>query len=194
MKPLPSYFFLIYFTVGVVLFAGSFSIYQNFVGILPTFPAPNSATDSTLLSLDFDTLDMNLTDSVRIDSADTSFKNLTLNDLLVQFDTSEFMRHASFGFCLKDTKTGEILKSRNPNQSLVPASVMKIVTTGTVLELAGANYQFRTRLQYDGELDTINHVLNGNIYIRGGGDPTLGSNVFTGNDQKNLMNRWKKAI
>ncbi|GEM_PF-22605 len=194
MKSLPTYFFLVYFTIGLILVVGFFSIYQHFIGTALTSQTPDSEIDSTLLLVDFDTLDMNLIDSTSIDSMDTSFKDLTLKDLLTQFDTSEFMRHASFGFCLRDAETGKILRSRNPNQSLVPASVMKIVTTGTILELAGADYQFRTRLQYDGELDTINHVLNGNIYIRGGGDPTLGSSVFTGNDTKNLMSRWKQAI
>ncbi len=187
--------FGISFFSALVLVVTFFLLHKSHFGNSSERKISFSETDSALLIMTSDTFpENNLEDTGSIDTTDTSFKYLNLNDLLLNLDTAQFMQNASYGFCLRDAKTGEIIEERNPNQSLVPASVIKVVTTGVALELAGANYQFRTRLQYDGKLDTINHILYGNIYIRGGGDPTLGSDIFTGNDLKNLMKRWKKAI
>ncbi|MDB5851479.1 MAG: D-alanyl-D-alanine carboxypeptidase/D-alanyl-D-alanine-endopeptidase [Rhodoferax sp.] len=52
-----------------------------------------------------------------------------------------------------------------------PASVMKLVTTYAGLDLLGADYTWKTSFYADGPL--ADGVLNGNLYIRGGGDPKL---------------------
>lgn len=161
---------------------------------IPSFlqDQPKVTTDSTLIT-SLDTVSKNhlLTDTLH--TKPIEFKDLTLDDLLLVLDTAQFMKYASYGFCLRDVATGRIIKQRNIHQSVIPASVIKMITTGVALELAGSNYRFRTRLQYDGQLDVANRVLRGNIYIRGGGDPTLGSNVFS-NPIKGVMRHWKKAI
>jgi D-alanyl-D-alanine carboxypeptidase/D-alanyl-D-alanine-endopeptidase (penicillin-binding protein 4) len=95
---------------------------------------------------------------------------------------------ASIGFIVTDLATEKPIVSKNPNICLTPASVSKIITTATALEILGANFQFETSLQYDGTLS--NGVLNGNLYICGGGDPTLGSKYF--ND--NFLDEWCKAL
>lgn len=66
----------------------------------------------------------------------------------------------------------------NSQLSLVPASVIKILTTATALSLLGENFRFETRLQYSGVIDTASGLLRGNLYLTGGGDPTLGSKRF----------------
>ncbi|MEO6972086.1 MAG: D-alanyl-D-alanine carboxypeptidase, partial [Rhodoferax sp.] len=50
-----------------------------------------------------------------------------------------------------------------------PASVMKLVTTDAALDLLGPDFTWKTRFYIDGTLD--NGVVNGNLVIRGGGDP-----------------------
>lgn len=52
-----------------------------------------------------------------------------------------------------------------------PASVMKLVTTYAALDLLGADYTWKTRFYADGPVS--NGVLQGNLYVRGGGDPKL---------------------
>ena len=52
-----------------------------------------------------------------------------------------------------------------------PASVMKLVTTFAGLDLLGADYTWKTSFYADSPL--ADGVLNGNLYIRGGGDPKL---------------------
>ncbi|WP_226506551.1 D-alanyl-D-alanine carboxypeptidase/D-alanyl-D-alanine-endopeptidase [Pseudomonas sp. MWU16-30317] len=59
----------------------------------------------------------------------------------------------------------------NADVSVNPASTMKLVTTYAALELLGPNYQWKTEFYTDGKLDS--GILNGNLYLKGGGDPKL---------------------
>ena len=52
-----------------------------------------------------------------------------------------------------------------------PASVMKLVTTLAALDRLGPAHTFQTEVLVDGPIQ--NGVLDGSLYIRGGGDPTL---------------------
>ncbi|MFN0201821.1 MAG: D-alanyl-D-alanine carboxypeptidase/D-alanyl-D-alanine-endopeptidase [Bacteroidia bacterium] len=83
------------------------------------------------------------------------------------------MENAGWGVVIMETATGKILAQHEANRSLVTASVMKVITTATALSILGKDYQFSTFLEYSGEIK--NGILNGNLYLRGGGDPTLGS-------------------
>ena len=59
----------------------------------------------------------------------------------------------------------------NADISVNPASTMKLVTTYAALELLGPTHQWKTEFFTDGQLK--NGVLNGNLYLKGGGDPKL---------------------
>jgi D-alanyl-D-alanine carboxypeptidase/D-alanyl-D-alanine-endopeptidase (penicillin-binding protein 4) len=52
-----------------------------------------------------------------------------------------------------------------------PASVMKLVTTYATLDLLGPAYQWSTPVYTEGSVN--NGVLNGNLYIKGQGDPKM---------------------
>lgn len=52
-----------------------------------------------------------------------------------------------------------------------PASIMKLVTTYAALDLLGPAYSWSTPVYVDGTVN--NGVLNGNLYIKGQGDPKL---------------------
>jgi len=84
---------------------------------------------------------------------------------------------ANIGISVKYADTGELIAEQNSQQAIVPASVTKLITTATALLTFGDGFRFTTSLQYDGELD--NGILKGNLIIRGGGDPTLGSERFS---------------
>jgi len=59
----------------------------------------------------------------------------------------------------------------NADVSVNPASTMKLVTTYAALELLGPTHQWKTEFFTDGQLN--DGVLNGNLYLKGGGDPKL---------------------
>jgi D-alanyl-D-alanine carboxypeptidase/D-alanyl-D-alanine-endopeptidase (penicillin-binding protein 4) len=113
---------------------------------------------------------------------------------LDRLDATENMQPASWSFCLKSLKTGEVVVEKNSLKALVPASTMKIILTATALELLGADYTFKTVLEYDGIIDE-NQVLQGNLYIKGSGDPTLGAGRIKENpDYLMLMAIWANQI
>lgn len=85
----------------------------------------------------------------------------------------EPMKYGSLSICVLDVETGQIIAQHNPNMSLVPASTMKAVTTATALGVLGHSYTYKTELEYDGKIK--DGSLDGNLYIKGSGDPTLGS-------------------
>ena len=91
-------------------------------------------------------------------------------------NTKDHLKGASVGIVITDLATEKPVFTQNSQTPLSPASVSKLITTATALELLGADFRFETALQYDGTLS--NGVLNGNLYICGGGDPTLGSKFF----------------
>lgn len=99
------------------------------------------------------------------------------------------MRRANISLLVKDIETGEVIMQHRADKVTVPASTTKLVTTATALEILGPNYIFPTKLQYDGAI--VDGVLTGNIYILGGGDPTLGSR-FMGDSL--FFEKWVAAV
>jgi len=57
------------------------------------------------------------------------------------------------------------------NRPMNPASVMKLVTTFTALELLGRDYRWKTEAYLDGPLER--GTLNGNLVLKGYGDPKI---------------------
>ncbi|MGB1218056.1 MAG: D-alanyl-D-alanine carboxypeptidase/D-alanyl-D-alanine endopeptidase, partial [Saprospiraceae bacterium] len=84
------------------------------------------------------------------------------------------MKYASLGISVVDLDTGEEVFSYDSQRALSPASSMKVITTSTGLMLLGADFKFKTEIQYDGNISE-DGILDGNIYIKGFGDPSLGS-------------------
>jgi D-alanyl-D-alanine carboxypeptidase len=105
--------------------------------------------------------------------------------------SSPELAHGGFGFYLASVDSGKILYEFNSRKTLVPASILKTVTTGAALSILGPGYRFSTLLQHDGK--TEGKVLKGNIYIRGSGDPTLGSEVFGSTRAENVIANPSKA-
>lgn len=103
-----------------------------------------------------------------------SGQNSTIQRAIEQLDNDPSLQHASWGIAVVDTETGELIAGHNSHIGLVPASSLKVVTTATSLALLGKDFNFTTAIEYDGNLDVFGN-LDGNIYIKGYGDPTLGS-------------------
>jgi D-alanyl-D-alanine carboxypeptidase/D-alanyl-D-alanine-endopeptidase (penicillin-binding protein 4) len=80
---------------------------------------------------------------------------------------------AGSGALAVDLDTGARLYARRADVPRVPASVEKLYTTATVLRRLGADGRLVTHVSADLVPDATGTVL-GNLYLRGGGDPTFG--------------------
>jgi D-alanyl-D-alanine carboxypeptidase/D-alanyl-D-alanine-endopeptidase (penicillin-binding protein 4) len=103
------------------------------------------------------------------------------------------MEGASLSFSLVDANSGEVKFTHNEYLALVPASVLKLVTSATALEILGGEHIFATSLYYSGRLDKNSGMLDGDIIISGGGDPTLGSERFA-EHYGDLLDKWATSI
>lgn len=120
------------------------------------------------------------------------FPLLSLPLLFGQIDLS--MDHATVSAYAIDMNTKEVLINMQSDLSLIPASCLKIATTGAALHLLGPEETFQTHLEYDGNIDE-EKTLHGNLYIRGGGDPCLGSNRISSSlAWEKQLETWASAI
>lgn len=111
-----------------------------------------------------------------------SGQNASLENLeskVDQVSNSEGMDHASLAVAVYDTKTNKMVFGHQPDLLMTPASTQKIVCTGAALGILGEDFRFETILEMDGQVSE-DGTLDGNLYIRGGGDPTLGYERFQG--------------
>ena len=74
---------------------------------------------------------------------------------------------------IRSTQTGEYKVQYNAQKSVNSASVLKLISTATALSVLSPNFRYQTFIEYDGSI--IDSVLQGNLYIRGTGDPSFGS-------------------
>lgn len=88
---------------------------------------------------------------------------------------------------------GSILVDVNSSTRLVPASNMKLVTTGTALHCLGQDYRFKTGLGYSGSIGA-DGTLEGDLYIVGGGDPTIGVKDSIALRPDALFWKWKTIL
>ena len=95
------------------------------------------------------------------------------------------------GICAT-TADGRKIVDINSDKMLVPASNMKLISTGAALHLLGTDYQYETKIAHDGEI--IDGTLYGNLYIVGGGDPTTGSKDSIATAIQTTFGQWEAII
>jgi D-alanyl-D-alanine carboxypeptidase/D-alanyl-D-alanine-endopeptidase (penicillin-binding protein 4) len=102
-------------------------------------------------------------------------------------------RYASVSLTVLDAKTGEQFFAANPDMGLAPGSTLKTVTSITAFNVLGKDFQFKTQLDYTGVI-TADGTLNGDIIIKGGGDPTLGSWRWASTKEGVILNTMVTAL
>lgn len=80
---------------------------------------------------------------------------------------------ASVSALIVNLQTSDTLVAIDPQKRLTPASVLKLATTAAALDLLGPGFKHRTRLVRSGNV--VDSSLIGDLYVIGGGDPTLGA-------------------
>jgi len=107
----------------------------------------------------------------------TVFAQNSVQSAIDLFASDPVFANASVGFLAIDCSTGETIASKNPSTCLSPASTVKLFTTATAFQVLGKDYTPKTRIYVDAKPDA-NGVVNGNLWIRGAGDASLGSKYY----------------
>ena len=109
-----------------------------------------------------------------------------------RFVNLNMLKYSNVGISIIDLQSGKHIGTYNENKAITPASILKVVTSSAALEVLGADTRLETKLLYDGKIDGEG-TLAGDIYIIGGGDPTLGSDGIK-RAQTAFMQEWIEKI
>jgi PBP4 family serine-type D-alanyl-D-alanine carboxypeptidase len=85
----------------------------------------------------------------------------------------EALNNGKLGVVVKSLKTDELIFQFNSDKLFVPASNVKVLTSVAALSILKPEYRFKTEFYSGG--DILKGVIQGGVYIKGYGDPTLGT-------------------
>ncbi|MGH7603514.1 MAG: D-alanyl-D-alanine carboxypeptidase/D-alanyl-D-alanine endopeptidase [Gemmatimonadaceae bacterium] len=88
-------------------------------------------------------------------------------------------RSGTWGAMVVSLTRGDTLYAQNVGEPMLPASTMKLFTSAIAFERFGPDYHLSTDVLRDGPVAS-DGTLNGNIYIRGDGDPALSGKFLPG--------------
>lgn len=104
----------------------------------------------------------------------------------------EQMKHAIAGFYVVESNAGKVVYALNEEVGLAPASTQKIFTSVAILDVLGEQYRYKTLVGYDGKIE--GHTLNGNLIIKGNGDPTFGSWRYLSTRREAVLEKIYNAL
>lgn len=110
-----------------------------------------------------------------------------------QLENDPQAKYATLSMIVLDAKTGQQVYAKNENLGLATASTLKVITAATAFSLLGKDFSYQTTLAYSGTINA-DGVLDGNLIIIGGGDPTLGSWRYENTKENLILNQWVNAI
>lgn len=90
------------------------------------------------------------------------------------------------------TGDGDTLLCHDSGRLLIPASNMKLVSTALAMHSLGPDYRYGTGIGYSGTIE--DGTLRGDLYIIGGGDPTIGSDNPIATPLDTLFGEWMGMI
>lgn len=99
-------------------------------------------------------------------------------DVMEEFRLGKGLDGGNSSFLVVDLANGDVLAEHNADKPLIPASIMKCVTTATLLDKMSEDDRLHTRVYVTGSIE--DGVLTGNLIVEGGGDPSLNSRHVEG--------------
>jgi D-alanyl-D-alanine carboxypeptidase/D-alanyl-D-alanine-endopeptidase (penicillin-binding protein 4) len=102
-------------------------------------------------------------------------------------------KYASVSLTVLDAKTGETVFAANPNMGMATASTLKTITSVTAFNILGKDFQYQTQFGYSGTI-SADGTLNGDLIIKGAGDPTLGSWRYAGHKENEILSQMVAAL
>ena len=117
-----------------------------------------------------------------------------IQEKLEQLVKNPQLENATLTFFAVDLDSKDTLAKWNHKTSQASASNAKLFSTFTALEMLGPNYQAKTRIYIDGTI-SADSILKGDLWVRGGGDISLGSKYFTTDGlELEFLNQWADTL
>lgn len=130
---------------------------------------------------------------VRAQAEVTSIETKGVRDELNRVKAATGMKNGQFGYVLYDVSSGKLLEKERPDETLLPASTLKTVTSAAAFSILGPDFKFKTALEITGNVE--GGVLRGDVIVRGGGDPSLGSDRYEwGTDMESILAIWVRKL
>jgi serine-type D-Ala-D-Ala carboxypeptidase/endopeptidase (penicillin-binding protein 4) len=101
------------------------------------------------------------------------------------------IRNGQFGVMVVSLTRGDTLFAQNAGEMMQPASTMKLFSTAVALDRFGPEHTFTTDVLRDGSVGG-DGTVQGNIYLRADGDPSLSARFFR--DPNLPMNTLAKNV
>jgi D-alanyl-D-alanine carboxypeptidase/D-alanyl-D-alanine-endopeptidase (penicillin-binding protein 4) len=108
------------------------------------------------------------------------------------FQSDAQLQNAIASLYVIDARTSKVVFDKNSTIGLAPASTQKIITTATAYELLGRDFRYKTEWYYNGTIE--DGVLNGNLMMKGSGDPTFGSWHYASTKREAILNELKTQL
>jgi len=104
-------------------------------------------------------------------------QNTLLRQSIDDLKNDPYLKQSNWGVIVFNCDQKKITEEFNADSLLIPASIVKLTSTSTALDVLGDTFRFVTRVYIDGEIGS-DSVLHGDLNIVGGADPTIGFPFF----------------
>lgn len=125
---------------------------------------------------------------ISIGEAQSTELSSQINKLLKKYNVDS----SKIGIAIYSTKTEKWLYEKNAKKSFILASNTKLFTTSCALMKLGPDFNFSTKVYYNGAIST-DGVLNGNISIIGGADPNISAR-FQNDNSVAIFQDWTAQL
>lgn len=98
----------------------------------------------------------------------------SLSEFVNKLEKEDFFKNATLSIYVVSEKDKKVVFNHQGEKSVIPNSILKVITTAAALKVLGEDFQFKTQLLASGLIKE--DILDGDLVVLGDGDPTLGSN------------------
>lgn len=103
------------------------------------------------------------------------------------FEKDPQLKTALSSLYIIESTTGNVVFEKNAQIGVAPASTQKIITAATAYEVLGKDFRYETKFGYYGSVKDSS--LDGGLYYKPSGDPTLGSWRWPSTTETAVMSR-----
>jgi D-alanyl-D-alanine carboxypeptidase/D-alanyl-D-alanine-endopeptidase (penicillin-binding protein 4) len=129
------------------------------------------------------------TEVTKVSAPQPNIKNL--QDNLAYVISNPNLFNAQLGLYVESLKSGEIVFAHNEHKLFISASNMKIFTTAVALLKFGPRFNYKTHIYHSNSVNK--GILEGDLIIRGSGDPTLAPRYSNG-DSRAFFREWADTL